>query len=308
MPKLTKYEQNPIIAPRTDVGWEANGTFNPGTVTDGGTIHILYRAVDANWISRWGYARTLDGKRIELRALKPVLGPNGDWEEFGCEDPRITRLDGTYYVTYTAYSRRGPRIALASTKDFSNFQRYGLVGPNQDDKDCVIFPERIGGKVAVLHRLELKVQIAYFDNIESFANSQDFWNGYIAHIDDYEILRSKFPWEERKVGIGPPPIKTERGWLVLYHGVSADKTYRAGALLLDLHEPEKVVARTRAPILEPEAEFEKTGVVPNVVFPDGAVVRDGELLAYYGGADRVCCVASAPLDEFLDDLEKESRA
>jgi len=295
-----------VIAPRRDVDWENIGTFNPGAIAHDGFIHLLYRAVDGRGISRLGYARTVDGRMIESRSSEPVMVSSGDWEEFGCEDPRITRLDGTFYVTYTSYSRRGPRLALASTSDFVSFEKYGLVGPDRDDKDCVIFPERIDGRVAILHRLGSNVQIAYFDSIESFTKSQTFWSEYLTHVDDYEILRSRFPWEEKKVGIGSPPVRTERGWLLIYHGVSLDRVYRAGALLLDLDDPKKVIARTSTPILEPEAEFEKQGFVPNVVFPDGAVVKDGELLTYYGGADRVCCVASAPLDEFLDELEKEN--
>jgi predicted GH43/DUF377 family glycosyl hydrolase len=179
-----------------------------------------------------------------------------------------------------------------------------LVGPDHDDKDGVIFPERINGRIAMLHRLKSKVQIAYFEDFESLADSQKFWNGYVKHFDDYEVMRSEFPWERRKVGVGPPPIKTDLGWLMIYHGVSIESIYRAGAALLDLNDPSKVLARTKEPILEPEMEFEKHGTVPNVVFPCGTVVRDGRLWVYYGGADKVCCVASAPLDEFLDELEK----
>ena len=106
------------------------------------------------------------------------------------------------------------------------------------------------------------------------------------------------------MGVGPPPIKTSRGWLLLYHGVSMQKVYRAGAVLLDLDEPQKVLAHTSEPILEPEMEFEKNGVVSNVVFPEGAVIRNDELIVYYGGGDRVCCVASIPAEEFLDELER----
>ena len=303
MLKLTRFEGNPVIAPRKNKAWELQGTFNPGAIVENGTIHILYRAVDENRVSRLAYAQSNNGTEIHDRSEKPVVVPSASWEEFGCEDPRITRLDGRYYISYTAYSRRGPRIALASTFDFENFEKHGLIGPNRDDKDCVIFPERIAGKIALLHRLESRIQIAYFDSISHLQNSQDFWKSYVEHLDDYEVIRSKFPWEQRKVGIGPPPIKTERGWLILYHGVSIDYIYRAGAMLLDLENPSRVLARTKEPILEPQMDFERQGVVPNVVFPDGMAVVNGTLSVYYGGADTVCCVANAPLEQFLDELE-----
>jgi len=301
--KLTRFEGNPIIVPRKNKSWELKGTFNPGSTVENGTIHILYRAVDENRVSRLAYARSNNGTEIHDRSERPVISPSAGWEEFGCEDPRITPLDGRYYITYTAYSRRGPRIALASTLDFENFEKLGLIGPNRDDKDCVIFPERIAGKIALLHRLESRIQIAYFDSILHLQKSKDFWESYVEHLDDYEVIRSKFPWEQRKVGIGPPPIKTDRGWLVLYHGVSIDHIYRAGAMLLDLENPTRVLARTREPILEPQMDFERQGVVSNVVFPDGMAVVNGTLSAYYGGADAVCCVANAPLKQFLDELE-----
>jgi len=286
------------------VDWEDDGTFNPAAVAAGNTIHLLYRAVDANRVSRLGYAQSQNGTDISFRSAHPVLEGSADWEEFGCEDPRLTPLDGTYYVTYTAFSRRGPRIALASTKDFMHFEKYGLVGPDRDDKDCVLFHERLNGKVAMLHRLDSKIQIAYFDNLDTVIDSQEFWREYVAHFDDFEIIGPKYRWEEWKVGVGPPPIKTDRGWLVIYHGVNVQRIYRVGALLLDLDEPAKILARTRKPILEPEMEFEKRGLVPNVVFPEGAVIRDGDLLTYYGGADRVSCVAKAQIDDFLDELER----
>ena len=306
LPTLNRLSGNPIIVPRHGQRWEKGGTFNPGAIDVGGTVHLLYRAVDGDKVSRLGYARSSNAAEISFRSSEPVLEPSAGWEEFGCEDPRITSLDGTFYVTYTAFSKRGPRIALASTKDFSHFVKHGLVGPDRNDKDCVLFPERINGRVAMLHRLESKVQIAYFETVEELMNSQKFWTEYVKHFRDYEVIGPKFPWEKRKVGVGPPPIRTERGWLMIYHGVSAERIYRAGAVLLDLDDPTRVVARTRKPILEPEMEFEKRGVVPNVVFPDGAIILDGTLSTYYGGADKVCCVASAPIDEFLDELEREN--
>ncbi len=303
LPTLSRLSGNPIIVPRQGQKWEEGGTFNPGAIDVGSTVHLLYRAVDGTKVSRLGYARASNTAEISFRSSEPVLEPSADWEEFGCEDPRITSLEGTFYVTYTAFSKRGPRIALASTKDFSHFEKHGLVGPDRTDKDWVLFPERIGGRVAMLHRLQSKVQIAYFETVEELKNSQKFWTEYLKHFRDYEVIGPKFSWEKRKIGVGPPPIRTERGWLVIYHGVSQARIYRAGAVLLDLNDPTKVVARTREPILEPEMEFEKRGVVPNVVFPDGAIILDGTLLTYYGGADKVCCVASAPIDEFLDELE-----
>ncbi len=306
MLKLTRRHNNPILTPDHGQAWEVMGTFNPAAISANGAIHLLYRAVDANRISRLGYACTLNGTEIFNRHPTPVLEPSAEWEEFGCEDPRITPIEGTFYVTYTAFSGRGPRIALASTQDFMHFKKFGLVGPNRNDKDWVLFPERIDGKIALLHRLESRIQIAYFESFEALENSQSFWNGYVMHFDDFEVIRPRFVWETRKVGTGPPPIKTERGWLILYHGVSIERIYRVGALLLDLDDPRKVIARTQVPILEPDTEFERVGVVPNVVFPEGALVREGELLVYYGGADRVCCAASAPLDDFLCELEKET--
>jgi predicted GH43/DUF377 family glycosyl hydrolase len=297
---------NPIITPRQGRDWEVDGTFNPGAVAAGRVIHVLYRAVDANRISRLGYARSLNGTDFTYRSENPVFEASAGWEEFGCEDPRLTLLDGRYYVTYTAYSRRGPRIALASTNDFLHFEKYGLVGPDLDDKDCALFPERVNGKVAMLHRLDSKIQIAYFDNPDALVNSQEFWSEYVTHYDDFEIMRPKYAWEEWKVGAGPPPIKTDRGWLTIYHGVSVRRIYHVGAVLLDLDEPSKILARTREPLLEPEMEFEKRGVVPNVVFPAGSIIQDGYLVIYYGGADRVSCVAKTPVDDFLEELERET--
>jgi predicted GH43/DUF377 family glycosyl hydrolase len=179
-----------------------------------------------------------------------------------------------------------------------------LIGPDREDKDCVIFPQRIKDQITILHRLNSRVQIAYFENLHALASPEGFWGKYLQHVDDYEVIRSKFQWEERKVGVGPPPIWTEKGWLVIYHGVSIDNVYRTGAVLLDLDDPTKVLGRTSEPIFEPAEEFEKRGLVPNVVFPDGTALRDGTLFIYYGGGDRVCCVASAPIDEFLEELAR----
>lgn len=303
--KLTRYNGNPVITPNDGQEWEVGGTFNPGAAAVDGVIHLLYRAVDGRGTSRLGYARSYDGGKVSTRSVTPVLEPSANWEEFGCEDPRITHLNGSFYVTYTAYSQRGPRVALASTEDFSHFNKHGIVGPDVNDKDCVLFPDAINGKIALLHRIDRKIQIAYFESLEALENPRDYWDSYMRSLEEFEVIRPRFHWEKRKVGAGPPPIKTPQGWLVVYHGVSAERVYRVGALLLDLDNPRRVIARAREPILEPEADFERLGAVPDVVFPNGAVVHQGELFVYYGGADRVCCAASVPFDAFLEELVNE---
>jgi predicted GH43/DUF377 family glycosyl hydrolase len=304
--QLTRYERNPIVAPRPGFEWEHRGTFNPGAIIDRGRIHVLYRAVDSSGVSRLGYVSTSDGLAPTFRSPKPVLCPGADYEEFGCEDPRITNLDGVFYITYTAYSRRGQRVGLASTRDFVEFKKLGLVGPNMDDKDCVIFPEKIGGKVVVLHRLKFGIQIAYLDSFPALARSDLFWSDHVAHVQDCTLMEGEQPWEVWKVGAGPPPIKTERGWLLIYHGVSAQRVYGVGAALLDLNNPSRILSRTRNPILTPETTYEREGCVPNVVFPCGSIVQDGTLIVYYGGADTVCGVATVNLDDFLDAMIEDN--
>jgi predicted GH43/DUF377 family glycosyl hydrolase len=303
--QLARNVNNPIIQPRPGVAWEARATFNPGAAAWGGTVHVLYRAVNEQNISSLGHATTTDCETIVDRSLEPALAPSDPSEELGCEDPRITELDGTFYIFYTAYSRRGPRVALASTTDFKTYDRHGVVGPDHDDKDSALFPRRIHGRYAVAHRIEPNIEVAFFDTIKQMerVSQNPYSKNYLKSIEANIILRPKQRWEEKKVGIGPPPIRTNAGWIVIYHGVDSHTVYRVGAALLDLEDPFRVIARTPEPILEPETPFERIGVVPNVVFPEGAVVIKGELKVFYGGADKVCCVASVPLKHVIEDLE-----
>ena len=303
--KLVRSRKNPIIQPRPGFSWEGLSTANPGVVNNDGIIHILYRAVDEHRISSLGYATTVDGETILDRPIQPVFSPTDPWEEWGCEDPRITHIDGKFYVFYTAYSRRGPRIAVASTTDFKSFTRYGVVGPDHDDKDCALFPERIKGELAAAHRIEPNIELAFFDKIRKLDRSPRDPNSpsYLKRIEANVIMKPEKKWEAQKVGIGPPPIRTEDGWLIIYHGVDANTVYRTGAALLDLENPCRVIARTPEPILEPEEDYEKAGVVRNVVFPEGAVVMGDELRVFYGGADRVCCTASVPMRALMESLQ-----
>lgn len=306
--KLVRSPKNPIIEPRPEIAWEVMATFNPGAAKNGEVIHILYRAVNEHNISSLGHATTTDGEMIVDRSLEPVVAPVDPWEELGCEDPRITAFDSGFYIFYTAYSRRGPRIALASTNDFRSYERYGLVGPDVDDKDAALFPQLIRGKFAVVHRIEPNIELAFFDTIKQMerVSQNPYSKNYLKRIEANTIMKPKWKWEENKVGIGPPPIRTNAGWVVIYHGVDSNTVYRAGAALLDLENPCRVIARTPEPILEPEEDFERVGVVPNVVFPEGAVVVKDELKIFYGGADRICCVASVPMKLLIEALESYS--
>lgn len=324
MVRLERHPANPVLQPNPDVDWEAGAVFNCG-VAEGadGQIYMLYRAIGrdyrpnpsgygyVNYISSIGLAVSDDGVHFRRRA-EPVIRPDQPYDRWGCEDPRVTRLDvegrPTWWVTYTAlsapaFSGQGDRVAVAATEDWHTFVKYGVLIPDVQDKDAVIFPELIDGHVVLLHRVEPDIQIAYLPGVDALRTSDPaFWRAHLARLEDFVLLRPRFPWEKRKIGAGPPPVKTEAGWLLIYHGVDDRKVYRAGAALLDLKDPRRVIGRLPEPILEPEAPYEREGDVPNVVFPTGAIVRDGVLYVYYGAADKVCALATAPLDALLDAL------
>ena len=274
------------------------------------TFHLFYRAVNASGISSIGYAAMDSHMRTIERSDRPILAPNQQWEELGCEDPRITKIGDTYYMLYTAYSRRGPRIALATSPDLARFERIGLIGPDLADKDAMLFPEMIGGRLAMIHRIEPSIQIADFEapELEKLSNPSfrsQYWNEYLRDLDAHTMMRPQESWEKRKIGVGPPPVKTTDGWLIIYHGVDENYVYRSGAALLDVDEPRRIVARSRAPILEPEEPYEKKGFVPDVVFPQAAMVLEGTLYVFYGAADTVTCVATAHLEELLSWLAQQ---
>ncbi len=221
-------------------------------------------------------------------------------------------LSDEFFITYTALSEpafygNGNRIGLASTKDFSRADKHGIIGPDLQDKDAALFPDEINGKIGLLHRIEPNIQIIYFDDIEQLKKNHEkgFFDRYIRELDKHTVLERKYAWESVKVGAGTQPVKTKEGWLLIYHGVDKNRIYRAGAALLDIDNPQRVIARSSRPVLEPETEYEKTGDVPNVVFPEGAVVRGDELFVYYGASDKRCCLATCKLDDIIDYLLKE---
>jgi len=320
--KLQRHPANPILKPDPNRTWESGAVFNCGAALGpDGRFYLLYRAIPAgykpypdrpgfeNYVSSIGCAVSEDGVRF-IRFPRPVIEPGDAYDRYGCEDPRITRLDlgdeAPYLITYTAlsapaWSGHGNRVALALTEDFRTYRKHGVVIPDLDDKDAVIFPELIGGRIAMLHRVVPDIQIVYFDDFERLITPDpDFWRAYRERLDEYVVMRPRFEWEGEKIGGGCPPVKTDAGWLLIYHGKDRHAVYRAGVALLDLEDPARVIARSPYPILEPEMDFERFGDVNNVVFPQGAVVKDGRLYVYYGAADKVCCLATAPLQELVD--------
>jgi beta-1,2-mannobiose phosphorylase / 1,2-beta-oligomannan phosphorylase len=338
---LQRYEKNPILIPNEANWWESKAVFNCAILHYENKFHMLYRAIGEyeKYISRIGYASSTDGYSF-ARSSHLALEPMQDYEEYGIEDPRLVEIDNQVYITYvilSTYVTGGAMVeastALATTNDFLEYTRLGVItSKGSNNKDVVLFPEKFGqlqqssvlssssssslsssssssndmdraNKYFFLHRPSSWVGSKYG------ADKPSIWLGEGNALTNFEkhtlLLKPEEDWEEVKVGAGPPPIKTRAGWLLIYHGVSRDKVYRAGASLLDLHDPSKIIGRTKTPILEPREPYEKFGDVNNVVFPTGACVVDNDkLFVYYGGADKVCCLATADLNYLIDQILK----
>ncbi len=305
--KLKRCDKNPILKPRKGVSWESKGVFNPGIVYNKGEVHMLYRAIGEykHYISRCGYAWSTDGVRFH-RKDKPALKPELYYEKWGCEDPRITKIDNNFYITYVVL--KNPAVspdpvvqtALASTNDFQNFDRLGKITfKGADDKDVVLFPEMIKHNYFFLHRPNRWTGKKY----ETINPS--IWISEVGHFNKIRkwslLMKPKYDWERIKIGSGTPPIKTEQGWLVIHHGIDRNNCYRAGAFLLSLNNPKKLLARSSEPILEPIKEYEREEV-KKVVFPTGAYVKNRMLNVYYGASDKYVCLASCNLNKLLNSL------
>lgn len=320
--KLIKPSGNPIIEPSSESEWETWQTFNPGVILLNDKVHFLYRAIGRDGISRLGYAASSDGFSIEERLPYPVYEHRVGQREFnvysylsggsfgGAEDPRIVRVDEeeNLYMTYTACGN-GLRVALTSIKVqyFLNknwkWKPPVLISPpGEVHKNWVIFPEKINGKYAILHSINPRILIDYFDSLEHFDGSnfiKSYYNGELR----------KNCWDGWVRGVGPVPLKTKYGWLVFYHAMHATdfSNYKVGAMLLDFNDPTTILVRSPEPVLEPDQIYENEGFKPRVVYASGAVVKKGILLLYYGGADSYVCVAYADFEEFVDTLKNAKK-
>lgn len=305
-PMVQRYPGNPILT-RDDVPYPVVTVHNAAVVKTGDRYVMVFRSHLRNGRSILGIADSDDGFRFRVRP-RPFLTPATEgvfalYEEFGVEDPRICFVDGAYWITYSAYSRHGVRIGLARTQDFERVERVALI-TQADCRNVVLFPETFGGRHARLDRPHTEI-IPW-----------SIWISYspdLVHWGDSRVLIRPLPyhWDEMKVGPGPTPVRTAKGWLAIYHGVFRTMdgaVYRAGAALLDLEDPSRVLGVADEWILQPEDPWEVTGYVHNVVFPCGAVAEpDGTLKLYWGGADTVVCVGTASIEALTDLCLTRSR-
>lgn len=294
---LKRYAHNPIITAE-DIPFTCNTVFNASPVKLGDDYVLLLRVEGQHGYSLFALAHSHDGLEFDVEHL-PVLtptreGPMARYEEGGIEDPRVTVLDGLAHVIYTAFSGAGPVMALATTEDFHQFERLGVIS-EPGNKDGILFPRKVGGRYV---RLDRPIGFDVGSVWVSFSPDLLHWG------DSHVIVTPRGGyWDAYRVGGSAVPIETEEGWLEIYHGVkmtSGGPIYRAGTVLLDLEDPTRVIGRSDVPVLAPRTEYERVGDINNVVFASGAIVEpDGEVKVYYGAADTAICVATTTLDDLL---------
>ncbi|MBU1178512.1 pesticidal protein Cry7Aa [Patescibacteria group bacterium] len=335
-----------VILEATESEFENQAVLNPACVQEGKTIRMFYRAVGQGNHSSIGHCELAGPLKVVKRYQKPVLFPEFDYEKRGTEDPRIVFLDGIYYLFYVAYDGKNALGALATSQDLKKFEKRGIITPQisydlaeekfhevksklkdryfffksyyEDvvgkgvllwEKDHFIFPQKIKGKFALIHRILPDIQIAYFNDFAEL--NTEYWLNYLKKLSDYVVLESKYWFESRNIGGGCPPLETDKGWLLIYHAVedsNSGKIYRAGAALLDKEDPGKVIGHLREPLFSPEEEWELKGDVDNVVFPTGTAQFGNRLYIYYGAADKRIAVASLDINELLAELLNEAKS
>jgi len=340
---MIKIQNKGIILEKTENDFENQAVLNPGCVKLGDTVHVLYRAVREGNFSTIGYCKIKDFKVIE-RLSSPVLFPEkeNEYEKHGLEDPEITFIDGTFYIFYTVYNDRDALQAYATTEDFINYKKHGIISAdisyetalkifekldlpqkykwygehyrksiNQDvklwQKDMSLFPKKIKGKYAIIIRILPSMQIVYFDNFSELTNN--FWLEYLAELPKHKLLEPKYWYESRKIGGGCPPLETKDGWLLIYHGVEDSihgNIYHASAALLDKNNPQKIIGRLTEPLFSPTEDWEKEGDVRNVVFPTGAFIDGNELVIFYGAADKRIAAKTVDLESLLSELKSSA--
>lgn len=340
---MMQVKKEGILLRKTHLGFENGGVLNPAVMRKRDSVYLFYRAVRKGNHSSIGYCR-LDGPlTVAERWDKPFMVPEFDYESQGVEDARMVRIDGVYYMTYTAYDGTNARGALATSRDFIHFKKLGIIVPpvtyarfvflaesagkvNENyyrnhkfyyqeadpekkimlwDKNVIFFPRKIIGKLVFLQRIRPGIQIVFIDNLKEL--TKQFWENYFLNLHEHILLDTLYPHESSYIGGGCPPIETEQGWLLIYHGVQETQhglVYSACAALLDLDNPARVIARLPYPLFFPEYDWEINGEVNNVVFPTGTALFGNTLFIYYGAADSQIACASLKLPDLIAELTK----
>jgi predicted GH43/DUF377 family glycosyl hydrolase len=332
-----------IILTKTENTFENEGVLNPALIKVGDTIHMFYRAVTKDNYSTIGYCKLSSPMVVESRNNTAILFPQAEYEFQGLEDPRIVEIEGTYYLSYTAFNGVNALGALATSTDLVNWEKHGIVVPQityeefkhftesegsihdkyvrfndyqkshdkQDrkiflwDKNLIFFPRKIDNKICFFHRIKPDIQIVV--DVEKLEDlTVEFWQNYFTRFDEYLVLSPKYDHEVSYIGSGCPPIETEDGWLLIYHGVHdtiKGYVYSACVALLDLNNPQKELARLPYPLFYPEKEWELKGEVNNVCFPTGTILEGDVLYIYYGAADERIAVATVSFKALLAELK-----
>ncbi len=339
---MVEVKKEGIILEKTQLGFENDGVFNPAVIKEGNTVHMLYRAVRVGNYSTIGYCRLEGPLNVVERYDKPVLFPQFDYEIKGVEDPRIVKIEDTYYMSYCTHDDLNAVGALATSRDLKEWTKHGIISPlltydefktltetnlglNEKyyryyaeyklrgfldkklylwDKNIIFFPRRINGQLVYLHRIRPGIQIVKINYLSDL--SKVFWENYMLNFKDNIVLDPKYQHEASYIGGGAPPIETEHGWVLIYHGVEDTPIgyiYRACAALLDLDNPQKEISRLDVPLFSPDILWEQEGVVNNVVFPTGTAMFDERLYIYYGAADAKIAAASLNFNDLVTELK-----
>ena len=337
---VIKVRKEGILLNKTNHSFENEGVLNPAAMQVGNTVHLFYRAVHKGNYSTVGYC-LLDGPmNVIMRDTLPLISGESPFESKGVEDPRTVYIDGTYYLTYTAYDGVNALGALITSKDLKTFERKGIIvplityhqlsqfarengkipdeyfhfhpkvephDPREPEyvwnKDLILFPRKINGQFAIMHRIKPDIQIEFIDEIENLTPA--FWEDHCRNLSDHIMMRPEMPHEASYIGGGCPPIETQEGWLIIYHGVLTTGTgneYTACAALFELDNPQKEISRLPYPLFKPEHEWERVGEVNNVCFPTGTSLFDDTLYIYYGAADERIATASLSLSGLIKEL------
>ncbi|QES90915.1 pesticidal protein Cry7Aa [Rhizosphaericola mali] len=339
MIKVTKHG---ILLKKIILDFESKGVLNPAVIEDGNIVHLFYRAVDNDHVSRIGHSLLSGPLTVTSRNERPVLVPEFDYESRGMEDPRISMVDGKYYLN-TAFDGVNAMGALATSTDLSHFDKKGVIVPQigfrefcrltdfsdrlsckysrwnrhgersaQNNKDAllwgknlVFFPRKINGKLYFLHRIKPEIQIASVSELSQLNNS--YWTDYFSDFSKHIVLSPRFAHESSYVGAGCPPIETEQGWILIYHGVeerNGSYIYSACVAMLDLKKPEIEMARLPYPLFSPDVSWEQHGEINNVCFPTGCLLSEDTLYIYYGAADEQIACASVTLSLLISELNQ----